>query len=86
MEAKVMVPVSHRGQFLMSRRSERCPAGRPPYGPALEDRRLLVGREDLAHDVGDLPHRRVGLDRLDQRRHDVLPVGAGLAQGARGPT
>src|SRR5260221_5794597 len=52
----------------------------------LENRGLEVGREDLAHDVGDLADRGVRLDRVDQGRHHVPAVGAGLAQGMeRGP-
>src|SRR5262245_52596520 len=51
---------------------------------ASEYSRLFVRREHFPHDVRDLPDRRVRLHRIDERRHDVLPFGAGLAEGAEG--
>src|SRR3989441_9236504 len=48
--------------------------------PRLEDDRLAVHAEDLPVDVGDLAEARVVLHRIDQDRHHVPAVAAGLRE------
>src|SRR2546426_9388516 len=48
--------------------------------PRLEDDRLAVHAEDLPVDVGDLAEARVVLHRIDQDRHHVPAVAAGVPE------
>src|SRR6266568_880707 len=55
-------------------RQEGAPARN---NPGLEPTVLAIRSEDLAQDVTDLPQGRIGLHRLDDRRHHVGALAAG---------
>src|SRR5512134_927999 len=50
-----------------------------------EDRRLLVGAEDLAQGVADLAHRAVGLHAIEDQRHGVVAAGGAPPEGVERP-
>src|SRR5215470_3736505 len=62
--------------------SPLLPIARSPSRPAAcspsENDRFLVATERLTVDVGDLSQGRVGFDRVNQDRHEILSASTGV--------
>src|SRR5690349_17716129 len=68
-----------RPGFAINTRSFR-PTPPTPSPQSLNDRYFLVLAPHLPQRVAHLAHRRVGADRIDDRRHDVLARPRRVAQ------